>query len=173
MKIEGIIKIVDAEWDWFFVDFPIAPALIQCAVESHPNSPERERTMADVTRREAIHKLAATAGVGALLAAAAPAQARANAAEALEPYHHEAEGSEVHVEWGIVNKPKAGEYMVRFRKGFSERPAVLLTPLFYDDGRQVGAIETLIHVGEKEFRAVSDNAADNYFVSWLAIGKKA
>jgi hypothetical protein len=126
--------------------------------------------MAEVTRREAISTLAATAGVGALLAATA--EARANAAAAIDTYHHAAPAADLHVEWGIHHKPKEGEYTVRFEKGFSERPAVLLTPYWHDQGAEVGRIETLVHVDEKEFRGVSANAAENYFVMWLAIGRK-
>ena len=122
--------------------------------------------MAEVSRREAIGALAATAGVGALLLTAT------SKAKAVEPFHHEAGGSDVHIEWGIVNKAKGGEYKVKFRKEFAELPTVQLTPWWHDQNSQVSYIETLVEVTHHEFRAISDNAAENYFVSWLAIGKK-
>jgi hypothetical protein len=121
--------------------------------------------MADVTRREVIGTLAATAGVGALLAATA-AQAKD-----VEPYHHDDKGSDLHVEWGLVHKPKGGEYRVKFRKAFAGPPAVVLTPWWDNQGGQVSFIETLVHVDHDEFRAISDNAAENYYVSWVAIGR--
>jgi hypothetical protein len=122
--------------------------------------------MAEFTRREAITKLAATAGVGALILAAT-AEARA-----VETFHHEGAGSDVHVEWGAVEKAKDGEYTVKFRKGFGELPTVLLTPWWHGDGREVSHVETIVSLSHNEFKATSGNFAENYFVSWLAIGKK-
>jgi|HubBroStandDraft_4_1064222.scaffolds.fasta_scaffold401852_1 hypothetical protein len=128
--------------------------------------------MAEFTRREAFGKLAATAGVGALIAATA-ARAETTAPEDRpESYHHEAHGSDIHVEWGMVHKPAGGEYVVKFHKGFAERPAIVLTPLWHDQNSQVSYIETLVQVSEHEFKGISDNSAENYFVSWVAIGKK-
>jgi len=127
--------------------------------------------MADVTRREAISKMAATAGVGALLAATS-AEARPSTADAPEPFHHDAPAADLHVEWGIHHKTKVGEFAVKFERGFADRPAVQLTPFWHSSGSGVSYVETLVHVDEKEFKGISENAADNYFVMWLAIGRK-
>jgi hypothetical protein len=127
--------------------------------------------MAHFTRREAFGKLAATAGVGALIAAAAKAETM-TPDDRPESYHHEAHGGDLHVEWGMVHKTSGGEYVVKFRKGFAERPAVVLTPLWHGQNSQVSYIETLVQVGEHEFKGISDNSAENYFVSWVAVGKK-
>ena len=125
--------------------------------------------MADVTRREIIGKLAATAGVGALLTAAT-----AEASEDAKPEstHSESRGSDLHIEYGMIRKPNGGEYTVKFKREFSGPPTVLLTPYWHDQGSQVSYIETLVHVSHREFRGVSDNAAENYYVSWVAIGRK-
>jgi hypothetical protein len=124
-----------------------------------------------VTRREAINKLAATAGIGALFALATP-EAEANTKVASEPFHHEGKGDEIHIEWGIVRKAKAGALTVEFKRRFADPPVVILTPFWDGQGDGVGFIETLDHVSHGEFRLVSGNAADNYFVSWVAIGRR-
>jgi hypothetical protein len=104
----------------------------------------------DVTRREAISKLAATAGIGALLAATA-GTARAKTTLASETVHHEAKGDELHVEWGIVNKPKEGALSIEFKKRFADPPVVLLTPFWEGQNTSVGFVETLDHVSHSEF----------------------
>jgi len=125
-----------------------------------------------VTRREAMNKLAATAGLGALLAAAT-SEARASTTLASEPFHQEARGDDLHVEWGIVRKTENGALTVKFKNRFADPPAVLLTPFWEGQGEQVTNWETLDRVGRDEFRLVSNNAAENYFVSWVAIGRRS
>ncbi len=125
----------------------------------------------EVTRREVISKLAATAGIGALLAATT-GEARANTTLAAESFHHEARGADLHVEWGIVNKPKEGSLTVKFKNRFDDPPVVQLTPFWDGQGAEVGHVETLEQVTHGEFKLVSGNAADNYFVSWVAIGRR-
>jgi hypothetical protein len=119
-----------------------------------------------VTRREIINKLAATAGVGALLAAATAE------AQAVEQTHHEGKGPDLHFEFGLVNKPKEGALTVKFKARFADPPVVVLTPYWEGQNSGVGFIETLDKVTHSEFTLVSGNAAENYFVSWLAIGRK-
>jgi hypothetical protein len=126
--------------------------------------------MKEVSRREAIGKLAATAGAGALFAAVA-AEAHAGA-KAADESHHEAKGSELHVEWGKVHKPNDGGYEVKFKREFAEPPTVLLTPYWEGQGAQVGNFETLDKVTHEGFKATSGNSAENYYVSWVAIGRR-
>jgi hypothetical protein len=126
-----------------------------------------DEPMADtVTRREVVSKLAATTGIGALLVAAT-AEARG-----AEGFHHEGRGDAVHVEWGIVNKPNVGALTVTFKNKFADPPVVLLTPYWDGQGAEVGHVETLEKVTHSEFKLVSDNAAENYYVSWVAIGRR-
>jgi hypothetical protein len=125
----------------------------------------------EVTRREAISKLAATAGIGALLAATT-AEARATTTFAAESFHHEARGADLHVEWGIVKKTQDGALTVKFKNRFDDPPVVQLTSYWDGQGAEVGHVETLDHVNHGEFRLVSANQADNYFVSWVAIGRR-
>jgi hypothetical protein len=120
----------------------------------------------EVTRREAITKLAATAGVGALLAAAA------SEARGADAFHHEARGDDLHVEWGLVQKPKVGSLTVTFKNRFDDPPVVLLTPFWDGQGDQVTNWETLEKVTHGEFKLVSNNAGENYYVSWVAIGRR-
>jgi hypothetical protein len=120
----------------------------------------------DLTRRGAITRMAAAAGVAGLIAASA------REARAADAFHHEARGDDLHVEWGTAHKPKVGALTVTFKEKFADPPAVLLTPFWDGDGREVSHVETLEKVTHGEFKLVSDNAADNYYVSWVAIGRK-
>ena len=100
----------------------------------------------EVTRREAITKLAATAGVGALLAAAA------SEARGADAFHHEARGDDLHVEWGLVHKPNVGSLTVTFKNRFDDPPAVLLTPFWEGSDQEVTHWETLAKVAQDEFK---------------------
>jgi hypothetical protein len=122
--------------------------------------------MAQVNRRQAFTKLVAAAGIGALLTSAT------SEARAAEGDHHDAAASDLHAEWGLVKKTRGGEYTVTFHKPFAEVPSVQLTPLWDGTDVTVGHIETLTMVSKTAFKAISGNKAENYFVSWLAVGPK-
>jgi hypothetical protein len=123
--------------------------------------------MADeVTRRGAITTLATAAGVGALVAATA------QPARAADPFHSEGKGDDLHVEWGLAHKPKEGSLTITFKVRFADPPVVLLTPFWDGEGKEVGHFETLEKVTQTEFTLISGNFAENYYVSWLAIGRK-
>jgi hypothetical protein len=127
----------------------------------------REDVMAaEVTRREAITRLATVAAVGGLLVATS-GQARA-----AEQVHEEAKGSDLHVEWGFAQKKQVGLLVVKFKSRFAEPPAVLLTPYYDGTGREVTHVETLVRVDDSEFELISANAAEEYSVSWVAIGRR-
>ena len=116
--------------------------------------------------RGAITKLATAASVGGLLAAAT------SEARAADSFHHEGKGDDLHIEWGMAHKPKEGSITVSFKVRFADPPAVLLTPHWAGEGKEVAYVETLEKVTHSEFKLVSTNAAENYFVSWVAIGRK-
>jgi len=54
----------------------------------------------------------------------------------------------------------------------ADSPVVLLTPYWDGQGEAVGFIETLERVKHDGFRLVSGNAAENDYVSWVAVGRK-
>jgi len=72
--------------------------------------------------------------------------------------------------FGKVLKAVAGPIEVNFGYTFKEPPLVFLTPEWPAGG--VGYVETVMSVDTDKFRLSSNNAAGNYHVNWLAIGKK-
>jgi hypothetical protein len=65
-----------------------------------------------------------------------------------------------------------GSLTVTFKNRFDDPPAVLLTPFWEGQGEQVTNWETLEKVTHGEFKLVSKNAGENYYVSWVAIGRR-
>jgi len=73
---------------------------------------------------------------------------------------------------GIVNKLGTGTQRVYFTKPFSGTPIVMLSPWWKDGSNSgVGSVETLTLVTNYYFEFTSKNAAQNYFVNWVAVGK--
>jgi hypothetical protein len=75
------------------------------------------------------------------------------------------------IQAGYVNKRNEGDLMVRFPSNFrlGTTPVVTLTPNWPEG--QVGYIETLLGVSDLYFKFTSENAKDNYYVAWTAIGE--
>lgn len=71
---------------------------------------------------------------------------------------------------GITNKTGGGKHRVYFSQAFKTPPTVALSPWWNDANSQVGSIETLVKVTTYYFEFISNNAATNYFVNWVAIG---
>lgn len=74
------------------------------------------------------------------------------------------------LEWhgGGVRKT-TGSVRVTFPSAFRHIPIVILTPHWIGQGSEVGHVETLSDVSTSGFTFVSGNAADNYYVNWLAV----
>lgn len=74
------------------------------------------------------------------------------------------------LEWhgGSVRKT-TGSVRVTFPSAFKHIPIVILTPHWIGQGSEVGHVETLSDVSTTGFTLVSGNAADNYYVMWLAV----
>jgi len=73
------------------------------------------------------------------------------------------------IQFGCTRKTEvAGR--IDYARPFDVPPRVVVTP-FWEGGRsEVNHAETLGHVGADHFVVFSNNAAPNYYVSWLAIG---
>ena len=70
---------------------------------------------------------------------------------------------------GKWRKAAPGPVDIPFGITFSEPPIVMLTP-YWSNG--VGFIDTVTRVDRDRFQVTSGNNADNYFVGWMAIGKR-
>lgn len=72
------------------------------------------------------------------------------------------------IDSGITLKNKPGELRINFSRNFSRRPVVVVSPFWRGQNSQVGFVETINNISRTGFSVVSNNAADNYFVSWIA-----
>jgi hypothetical protein len=70
---------------------------------------------------------------------------------------------------GIWLKAASGSVDIPFGTTFSDQPIVVVSPN-YTSG--VGSIETVTRVDKDKFQVTSANAASNFYVSWIAVGKK-
>lgn len=73
------------------------------------------------------------------------------------------------IQFGYKRKTEA-VCNIDFRRRFSTPPSVVVTPVWENAGREVGHAETIGHVSRTGVRLYSSNAAQNYFVSWIAVG---
>lgn len=74
------------------------------------------------------------------------------------------------IETGTYNKTGSEIYRVYFQSPFSAPPVVFLSSWWNGTQGNLGSIETLLDVTIEYFDAISDNAASNYFVNWVAFG---
>ncbi len=74
------------------------------------------------------------------------------------------------IETGTYNKTGSGIYRGYFQSPFSSPPVVFLSSWWNGTQGNLGSIETLLDVTKEYFDAISDNAASNYFVNWMAFG---
>lgn len=73
------------------------------------------------------------------------------------------------IQAGRAQKAGAGKLTIDFPKPFSKIPIVVVSPFWQNVGAQVGNIETIDTVSLESFTIVSNNAATNYYVNWIAI----
>ena len=73
------------------------------------------------------------------------------------------------IQFGCADKT-AAECLIPFARRFDTPPRVVVTPFWEEAGRAVGDTETIDRVTEDDFVLFSNNAASNYFVSWIAVG---
>lgn len=73
------------------------------------------------------------------------------------------------IQFGCARKT-AVECLIPFARRFDTPPRVVVTPFWEEAGREVGHAETIDRVTEDDFVLFSNNAASNYFVSWIAVG---
>ena len=74
------------------------------------------------------------------------------------------------IETGTYNKSGSEIYRVYFQSPFSAPPVVFLSSWWNGTQGDLRSIETLLDVTNEYFEAISDNAASNYFVNWVAFG---
>lgn len=70
---------------------------------------------------------------------------------------------------GKSPKPSGGTLPISFGVTFAKPPVVVVTPNWVG---QVGCIETIVKVTENTFSVNSCNAGTDYYVSWIAVGRK-
>ena len=73
------------------------------------------------------------------------------------------------IDSGIALKSKTGSLRIRFNKNFTKAPTVVVSSFWKGQNSQVGHVETIDSVNRNGFTVVSNNAADNYYVSWIAV----
>jgi hypothetical protein len=66
-------------------------------------------------------------------------------------------------------KAAGGGVDIPFGMNFSEPPIVVVSPNWT---AQVGYIDTITRVDKDKFQVTSANAAGNFYISWIAVGKK-
>jgi len=73
------------------------------------------------------------------------------------------------IETGTTLKNRPGRLRIQFTKNFTRPPVVIVTPFWQGQNSQVSFIETIDSVNRNGFTVVSNNAADNYYINWIAI----
>ena len=74
------------------------------------------------------------------------------------------------LQYGIAAKTAVSE-TVEFARPFAGAPNVVISPFWDGQRAEVGHAETLERVQPTHFTVTSNNAASNYFVCWLALGR--
>ena len=75
------------------------------------------------------------------------------------------------IDSGSALKNRTGALRIRFNRRFNRVPTVVVTPFWRGQNAQVAFIETITDVTTTGFTVVSDNAANNYFVNWIAVSQ--
>lgn len=78
-------------------------------------------------------------------------------------------GQQPIIDAGSALKNRTGELRIRFNRRFSRTPIVVVSPRWQGQNAQVSFVETISDVTTSGFTVVSDNAAGNYFVNWIAV----
>jgi hypothetical protein len=73
--------------------------------------------------------------------------------------------------FGRVQKPNIGPVVIRFGHEFAAPPVVTISPAWLGSDRPVGTIDTVTDIQPDEFTVISPNAAANFYIDWIAIGK--
>lgn len=92
----------------------------------------------------------------------------ASAQQQAAPIVTELAGGQV-IASGYALKSTTGAIDIPFGTTFADRPNVVVSPLWV---AEVGGIETITRVNRDRFQVTSKNAANNYFVSWVAVGRR-
>ncbi|NEO31865.1 MAG: hypothetical protein F6K36_15795 [Symploca sp. SIO3C6] len=70
-----------------------------------------------------------------------------------------------------ANKTSPGSLTISFPTKYKSKPVVVISPYWQGQNKQISYIPTINKVTKKNFQVVSDNYADNYYVSWIAVGE--
>jgi len=72
---------------------------------------------------------------------------------------------------GTMLKSTPGAHEIQFRQPFASPPVVVISPFWNGSTGGVGYIETITSINENAFVVNSSNAATNYYVTWIAVGR--
>jgi hypothetical protein len=76
------------------------------------------------------------------------------------------------IEAGRALKASAGRLTILFSTPFIEQPQVIVSPFWEGQNAEVGHDETISVIDNQSFTVVSGNAAPNYFVNYIAVGRR-
>jgi len=76
------------------------------------------------------------------------------------------------IDSGSALKNRTGPLRIRFNRRFSRVPTVVVAPFWQGQNTQVSFVETITDVTTSGFTVVSNNAANNYYVNWIAVSQE-
>jgi hypothetical protein len=80
-------------------------------------------------------------------------------------------GTDYVMKFGRWPKTTAGALTISFGHEFAAPPFVTISPFWNGSSGAVGSIDTITNIQPDEFTVTSQNAASNFFIDWIAIGK--
>lgn len=98
----------------------------------------------------------------------APMQQYAQQPQFFPPFFPFPPGQQMVIDSGSALKNQVGALRIEFNRRFPRVPTVVVSPFWRGQNAQVGFVETITSVTTTGFTVVSNNAAPNYFVNWIA-----
>jgi hypothetical protein len=75
---------------------------------------------------------------------------------------------------GRHQKPTPGPLVIEITDSpFAAAPFVTISPFWNGAGGAVGSIDTITDIQPDAFTVTSQNAAQNFYIDWIAVGKPA
>lgn len=76
------------------------------------------------------------------------------------------------IDSGSALKNRTGALRIRFNRRFSRVPTVVVSPFWQGQNAQVAFVDTITDVTTTGFTVVSDNAANNFYINWIAVSQE-